>query len=91
MLALPRVERRQRLPAPRLRDYRSAWTTSRLDPRLLITILRIPSRGDRDGMGTGMELGQGWHRGRDEMRAGEELERGWNGGKDGMGAGIEWG
>jgi hypothetical protein len=112
MLALLRVERRQRLPAPRLRDSKFAWTTFRLVPRVPylthchspdpVSRIRIRLIRDwkwgRDGMGAGMEWGQGQrHGGRDGMGGGDgmgagmEWGQGWNGGRDELGAGMEWG
>jgi hypothetical protein len=90
MLALPRVEKRQRLPAPRSRDSRSAWTISRLDPRVPYSLPFSGSRlEDPDSSNPGLEGGQRRNVDRNGIGAGAELGRGWNGGRDGMGAGME--
>jgi hypothetical protein len=90
MLALPRVERRQRLPAPRSRDSRSAWTISRLDPRVPYSLAFSGSRlEDPDSSNPRLEWGQGRNGDRNGIGAGIAWGQGWHDGRDGIGAGKE--
>ncbi len=95
MLALLRVERRQRLPAPRSRDSRSVWTISRLDPRVPYdTHCHSPDPVSRIRLRLICDWnveGQGRIGGRTGIGAGTELGRGWNGCRDEIGAGMESG
>jgi hypothetical protein len=71
MLALPRVERRQRLPAPRSRDSRFAWIISRLDPPVPYSLPFSGSRvEDPASSNPGLEWGQGRNGDRNGIGAG---------------------